>query len=141
MSKIVFLDSSVFIWGYNRADSNSGKILNLMDEGEITVVVSEKVMDELRRYFINHYSKDVWSSVFRHLTSVVEIISAQEIAGELNKWRGRIKDKDLEHLATVKHLGLKYLIGYDYHFEGFEEYRTPRQFIIEQGLSASETEY
>ena len=59
----------------------------------------------------------------------------------MEKWRGKIKDKDLEHLATVKYLGLKYLIAYDYHFEDFEEYRTPKQFITEEGLDVSETEY
>ena len=141
MSKIVFLDSSVFIWGYNRPDSNSGKILQLMDEGEIKVIISEKVMGELRNYFTAYYSKDVWSSVLRHVTSVVDVVSTEEITGELEKWRGKIKDKDLEHITTVKYLGLKYLIAYDYHFGDFEEYRTPKKFIIEQGLYASETEY
>ena len=62
MSKIVFLDSSVFIRGYNRPNSNSGKILKLMDGDKIRVIISEKVIEELRRYFITHYSKDVWSA-------------------------------------------------------------------------------
>ncbi len=141
MSKIIFLDSSVFIWGYNKPDSNSGKILRLMDEGEIQVMISEKVIDELRRYFITYYSKDVWSSVFRHITSVVEVIPKEKIIKELKIWGGKIKDKDLEHLATVKYLGLKYLIAYDWHFENFEEYMTPKQFIIELGLEAGETKY
>jgi len=131
----------VFIWGYNRPDSNSGKILRLMDEGEIRVIISEKVIEELRRYFITYYTKDAWSAVLRHITSVAEVIDREEIINELEKWRGKIKDKDLEHLATVKYLGLKYLIAYDNHFEDFEEYMTPKQFINEQGLDASETEY
>ncbi len=46
MSKLVFLDANVFIWAYNRPDSNSAKILNLMDEGRISVIVSEKVLEE-----------------------------------------------------------------------------------------------
>jgi len=112
-----------------------------MGEGKIRVMISEKVIEELRRYFITYYSKDVWSAALRHITSVVEVIPREEITDELEKWRWKIKDKDLEHLATVKYLGLNYLIGYDYHFEGFEEYKTPKQFIIEQGLDASGTEY
>ncbi len=28
----IFLDSNVFIWAYNRPESNSAKILELMDE-------------------------------------------------------------------------------------------------------------
>lgn len=48
---LVFLDSSVFIWGYNRPNSNSAMALELMNEGKIKVVISEKVVKELRRYF------------------------------------------------------------------------------------------
>ena len=71
----------------------------------------------------------------------MEVIPKEEITDGLEKWRGKIKDKDLEHLATVKYMGMKYLIAYDYHFEGFEEYKTPKHFIIEVGLDANETDY
>ena len=56
---MIFLDSNVFIWGYNRRDSNSGKILELMDEGILDIVTSEKVLQELRKYFLTFYNKDV----------------------------------------------------------------------------------
>ncbi len=91
MSKIVFLDSSVFIRGYNKPDSNSGKILRLMNDGEIQVMILEKVIDELRRYFITYYSKDVWSSVFRHITLVVEVIPREKIIKELKSWGKKLK--------------------------------------------------
>ena len=51
MSKLVFLDTNVFIWAYNRPASNSAKILDLMDEGIISVIVSEKVIEELKKIF------------------------------------------------------------------------------------------
>ena len=79
-----------------------------MDEGEIRVIISEKVIEELRRYFIAYYTKDVWSAILKHITSIAEVIDSGEITNEMEKWRGKIKDKDLEHLATVKYLGLKY---------------------------------
>ena len=65
---LIFLDSSVFIWGYNRPNSNSAKILELMNGGKIRVVISEKVVKEIRIYFIKFYNKDVWSEILHHIT-------------------------------------------------------------------------
>ncbi|MEM2918162.1 MAG: PIN domain-containing protein [Candidatus Altiarchaeota archaeon] len=91
----VFLDSNVFIWGYSRPTSNSAKILELMNEGKITVIVSEKVLEELRTYFITYYNKDVWSSVFTHLSSLVRIVFREDIKNEVRKWKGKIKKEML----------------------------------------------
>jgi predicted nucleic acid-binding protein len=141
MKPLVFLDSNVFIWGYQRPDSNSAKILGLMDSGKITVVVSEKVIEEIRKYFITYFDKDIWSSVFAHLSVLVRIVYRGEIAEEKARWKGQIKEKDLEHLATVKTLKLEYLVSYDDDFEGFVEHRTPKKFLKELGLKESRTEY
>ena len=141
MLPLVFLDSNVFIWGYSRQESNSAKILGLMDEGKITVVVSEKVLEELRTYFITYYGKDVWSSVFAHLSTLARVVFRDEIREEKKKWAGEIKDKDLEHLATVKTLKLRYLVSYDKDFSGFPEHLTPKEFVKELGLKESDTEY
>ena len=141
MIQLAFLDSSVFIWGYNRPKSNSVKILKLMNEGEIKVVISEKVIDELRKYFINYYNKDVWSKVLRHITTIAVVILRDEIGDEIKRWRGKINDKDLEHLATVKYLGLRYLVSYDRDFESIDEYITPKKFIKKLGMKEANTEY
>jgi len=141
MNQPVFLDSSIFIWGYNRPESNSAKILNLMNEGKIKAVISERVIDEIRRYFLNYYNKDVWSEVLRYVTTTAIIVLRDEISEEIKRWKGEIKDKDLEHLATVKYLGLRYLIAYDRDFDDIDEYITPKQFIKKLGLKESDTEY
>lgn len=141
MSVLVFLDSNVFIWGYNRPESNSGKILDLLDGGKITVFVSEKVIEELRAYFINYYNKDVWSGVLNHMSALVRIIPREDVAGEVRKAAGKVKGKDLEHLATARFLGLKYLVSYDDDYKQIEEYITPRKFIKELGLKTADSEY
>lgn len=141
MNALVFLDSNVFIWGYNRPESNSGKILDLMDEGKIKIVVSEKVIEELRTYFINHYNKDVWSGVFSHISALVRIVFREEIIEEIRKVKGKIKEKDVEHLATVRLLKLKYLVSYDDDYKQIEEYITPKKFIKELGLKPADSEY
>lgn len=39
----------------------------------------------------------------------------------MDRYRGQIKEKDLEQIAVAKMLGLKYLVSYDLDFESFEE--------------------
>jgi len=56
------------------------------------------------------------------------------------KYRGLIKDKDLEQRVVVKEFGIKYLV-YDRHFEGIEEYRTSREFVLAMELEAFESDY
>ncbi len=142
MKTLVFLDSNVFIWGYSRPKSNSAKILGLMDAGKITVLVSEKVIEEMKKYFLAYHGRDVWASVFRHLSPLVRIVFREDLPKEeIKKWRGKIKEKDLEHLVTVKTLKLEFLISYDRDFKSFEEHLTPREFIRKLGLRESDTEY
>ena len=64
MSLLVFIDTNVFIWGYNRSNSNSDKILELMSKRDISVIISEKVLEQLAvvkkfgiKYLIS-YDKD-----------------------------------------------------------------------------------
>ena len=138
---LVFLDSSVFIWGYNRPNSNSAKTLELMNGGKIRVVISEKVVKELRTYFLKFYNKDIFSEILYHITSTAIIIPKEEILGEIKKLKNKIKEKDIEHLATVRYMNIKYLIAYDEDFEIFEEYITPKNFIKKLDLKTSDTDY
>jgi predicted nucleic acid-binding protein len=57
---------------------------------------------------------------------------------EMDRYRGRIKEKDLEQIAVAKRLGLKYLVSYDRDFEAFEEYKTPKEFIKALNLQSAE---
>jgi len=57
------------------------------------------------------------------------VIPSSYVQEEIHRYQDKIKDKDLEQLAVVKKLGLKYLISYDRDLELFEEYKTPRKFI------------
>jgi len=57
------------------------------------------------------------------------------------KYKKLIKAKDLEQVATVKKLGIKYLLSYDRDFEPFEEYITPKEFIKELGVKPASSVY
>lgn len=66
---------------------------------------------------------------------------ARDVKTSMNRYRGEIKDKDLEQLAVVKEFGIKYLIALDRDFKGQEEYRTPAEFVELMGLDRKESEF
>ena len=59
----------------------------------------------------------------------------------MKKFRGKIKEKDLENLATVKALKINFLVSFDRDYKEFEEHFTPKQFLIKIGWSAGKSEY
>ncbi|MBI5212693.1 MAG: hypothetical protein HY957_04895 [Nitrospirae bacterium] len=69
------------------------------------------------------------------------VVFSADVKKEMAKYKNQIKDKDLEQLAVVKKLGIKFLIAYDKDFEGFEEYITPKAFIEQSGLKANPSVY
>lgn len=135
------MDTNLFIYAFEFTKSNSRKVINLLNEGEIEGIISECVFKEVQNYFKKYYSKDL-VGVFRdYLITSCIIIPSSEVEGEMRKYRGKIKNKDLEQLAVTKKFGLKFLVSYDRDFEPFEEYRTPKEFIKELGLEPEEEEF
>ena len=55
--------------------------------------------------------------------------------------KGKIKEKDVENVAAVRHENLEFLVAYDRDYEGIREYITPKGFIKRQGIRGYETEY
>lgn len=47
----VFLDTNVFIYAFEFSQSNSGKIIELLNQAEIEAVISERVLLEVQTYF------------------------------------------------------------------------------------------
>ena len=137
----IFIDTSVFIWATNFPESNSAKIIHLANTGQMQGIVSEKVVEELKRYFINYHSERIWFETEVIMKTKYTIVPKENIETEIRKWNGKIKEKDLEHLATVKHLKLDTLIAFDRDYKPFPEYITPKQFMKKLGLKPSETEY
>lgn len=59
----------------------------------------------------------------------------------MERWEGQIKEKDLEQLAVVKKLGIKFLVSYDRDFSPFKEYLTPKEFLKQMDLKPNQTEF
>ena len=140
MTRQVFLDTNVFIYGFEFSDSNSAKIIDFVNKGELEAVITQHVLDEVVKYFKAFHNKEVANEFRHYLLEVCIIVQNSDIEEEMAKLKGKIKDKDLQQIAAAKHLQLK-LVSYDRDFEAFEEYVTPRELITSLGKEPSATKY
>jgi len=124
----VYIDSSTVIYAFEFKESNSRRILDLIIGGEIEAYINQKVIDEARKFFIRNHGESVWIAVKTILTRHFKLISEASYSAE--KYRGMIKDKDLEHLAAFKDLKLDMLIAYDRDFKEIPGYVTPKNFLM-----------
>ena len=127
-----FLDSNVFIFGLERPESNSRRIVELLVTGEFHGIVTDRVAREVILYFRKCYEKDL-AVKFRNL-----ILLACDLVLEEDLRIGRelveiVGSKDAGALAAVRALGLSRLVSTDSDFAEVPERRTPREFIREQG--------
>lgn len=136
-----FVHTNVFIYAFEYPESNSSKIIELLNEEDIEAVISERVLTEVMNYFKKYHNKDI-ASLFRlYLLESCILVLSEEVKEGKEKYEGEIKDKDLEQLAVVKQKKIKTLISYDRDFEPFEEYTTPKEFISNSGEEAEDTIY
>ena len=138
---IVFLDSSTIIYGLEFEDSNSAIILNLLIENEIQGYINEKVITEVKNYFRARKGRNYayLMEIFLRRNSI--IVKNSDLIDQMESLKGKIKRKDLEHIATVRFKEIPWLVAYDEDFESFSEYITPKQFVKKMGLRAKPTEY
>jgi len=136
-----FLDSSTIIFGLEFKESNSAIVLDLLFDKQFEGFASEKVLEEVRRYFSKRRSKNYAYLVVKMLKNNLKIILRSEIAESIEEWKGKIKEKDLEHIAAVKKREIKVLVAYDQDFKAFAEYSTPREFVESMGLKPYDTPF
>lgn len=129
--KRVYLDSMVFIFG-RLEECNSRLVLFLAQLGEFEVVTSELVLEEVERFFRDNISRQAGYVSRRFVEELsARIVRRDEIKTEINALKGKIKAKDLENLAAVKHENLELLVAYDKDYEEarIREYITPKEFV------------
>lgn len=137
----VFIDTNVFIYAFEFPESNSHKIIDLLNNGSIEAVISEMVLKEVHAYFKKFYGKDLAAAFRDYLLRTCAVIFHDDLKKEMRQYRNLIKDKDLEQMAAVKKLGIKFLLAYDRDFEGFEEYVTPKAFIEYIKMKSGSSDY
>ncbi len=141
--KSAYLDSMVFVFG-RLEDCNSRLVLFLAQLGEFEVVTSELVLEEVERFFRENFGRQAGYVSRRFVEELsARIVKRSEIKTEINELKGKIKTKDLENLAAVKHENLEYLVAFDRDYEEAEvkEYITPREFIKLFKLKPHKMEY
>ena len=141
MKPRIFLDTNVFIYGFEYSNSNSAKIIALLNQGAFEAIISERVLRETTTYFKRYHTNELSGLFHRYLLTSCTIVRSEQIQSALKKYKGMIKDKDLEQLAVTKELSIKYLISYDRDFSVFEEYKTPKAFLKMMKIKEVSTDY
>ena len=136
----VFIDSSVLIRGLLFEETNSALILKLISKNVLIGAINRKVAYEVLNVLKELKDKDFASLSFSFIHSTFEIIPQEQYAEEMEKSRGTIKEKDLEHLAAARSSGIV-IIAYDRDFDGIKEYFTPKEFLKSMNLKTYDTLY
>ena len=135
-----FIDSSVLIRGLLFEETNSALILKLISKNVLIGAINRKVAYEVLNVLKELKDKDFASLSFSFIHSTFEIIPQEQYAEEMEKSRGTIKEKDLEHLAAARSSGIV-IIAYDRDFDGIKEYFTPKEFLKSMNLKTYDTLY
>lgn len=141
--KKAYLDSMIFIFG-RLEECNSRLVLFLAQLGEFEVVTSELVIEEVERFFRENFSRQAGYISRRFAEELsTRIVKRDEIKREIDALKNKIKTKDLENLAAVRHENLEYLVAYDEDYEDakIEEYITPKEFVKLFKLKPYDKEY
>ena len=117
------------IFNFDIPESNSRIIFDLVISGKLEGVISEKAITEVKRVFSLNKNERFTHQLEQKLRKNFKVVPLYEIEKEMQELRGKIKEKDLEHLATAKHVSADYIIAFDRDFEPFKEYITPRKFV------------
>ncbi len=120
--------------------TNSALILKMISRKELIGVINRKVAFEVLNVLKELKDKDFASLSFSLIHSTFEIVHEEQYSVEMDKLRGTIKEKDLEHLATARSIGID-IIAYDRDFEGINEYFTPKKFLESMKLKTYDTIY
>jgi predicted nucleic acid-binding protein len=135
-----FIDSSVLIRGLLFEETNSALIIKLVSKNLLTGFINRKVAYEVLNVLKGLKDKDFASLSFSFIHSTFEIIPPEQYAEEMEKLRGTIKEKDLEHLAAARSAGIV-IIAYDRDFDGLKEYFTPKEFLKSMKMKTYNTRY
>ncbi len=132
METRALLDSNVFLFGFELRRSNSHRILEMLSEGKIRGVVTDRIVRETLGYLRKHYGKDV-ASQFRDFVLLTCDLVLEDDVPIRKDHIDAVGAKDAGALAAVRALGLSRLVSTDSDFAKIPERRSPREFLREQG--------
>ncbi|MFQ6137014.1 MAG: putative toxin-antitoxin system toxin component, PIN family [Candidatus Hydrothermarchaeales archaeon] len=142
----MLLDTNVFIFSIEHPRSNSNIAIEMAIDGEMEIVISEEMRLEFIEYLKSEYGKDAThhADLFLKSLPAIEIAEQRRVKEHIDKLEGRIKEKDLAHLAAAEISKVEYIVSYD---RGFKRAKTkipvlsPREFVERHGIAPFESEY
>lgn len=127
-----FLDSNVFLFAFERPDSNSRRVVRFLADGDLDAVVTDRIVLEVLGYMRRHYSKDVGARFRDLLILSCDLVLEEDLPNQAALAR-LVGAADAGALAAVRSLGIARLVSTDSDFTGVPEWRTPRAFLRELG--------
>ena len=99
----VYLDTNIYIIGLLSADTNSRLLLEEVEKGDIKVILSDYLFDEVLTWFKSNKGKDCASKVRLYLLSIPksEIVYDLEWNLFMGEWGGFVTDvDDIPHICS-----------------------------------------
>jgi predicted nucleic acid-binding protein len=110
------------------------------------VVISEEIRLEFIEYLKSEYGKDAayHADLFLKTLPSMEVVEQKRIKSHISKIKGKIKDKDLPHLASAEISKVEGIVSYDRDFKKAKTKMpvfSPREFVESLGIEPFESEY
>ena len=139
----VLLDSTVHLFAYRSAGTNSSLVLGGMDGVLFQPVVSYKTLDEIQKRTRELYGKDIAGLIRWNLLMLPKLIvvTAEEIAPLLSQYDEYVRDKaDLPHICAYFAANCQYFVTSNRRLTQmkigeFVNFKSPREFV-EEALKA-----
>jgi predicted nucleic acid-binding protein len=135
----VFLDSTVHLFAYRSAKTNSSLVLAGMDGVLFQPVVSYKTLAEIQKRTRDLYGKDIAGLVRWNLLMLPKliIVTTKEIAPLLSQYDEYVRDKaDLPHICAYFAANCRYFVTSNRRLTKmdigqFVNFTSPREFVEE----------
>ena len=93
----VFLDTNISIYAFESPESNSSRITELLNNGQIEAIISERVLREIHVYFNKFHDKDLAATFRGYLLKTCTVVFQEDVKKEMALYKNLIKDKDLDN--------------------------------------------
>ncbi len=132
MATRAFLDSNVFLFGFELPTSNSHRILELLSTGDVRGVVTDWILREALGYIRRRYGKDVAGKYRDFILLTCDLVLEADVPIS-KEHAALVGAKDAGALAAARALGISRIVSTDSDFALVPERRTPPEFLREMG--------
>jgi predicted nucleic acid-binding protein len=145
----IYLDANIYIIGLLDPDSNSARVLKAVSDGEVRVIQSDYLYDEVLQWFRVRKGKDHVRRVRTYLLTVPhrDYISRAEWCYFLDELSPLVADKDdLPHVCSYVSGGAEYFVTTNRKLTQMKirnrvNFISPKDFLSKLGMDCLEAEW